>query len=242
MALHEIVLPSGAVALLFLLGIVALLFARTRGRAWLPLAGAGIVYLVFSNGLVATLLMSPLEYAYPALHEPGKYPDTRVIVVLTAYAAEDPDMPFSSLLNDASAFRVLEAANLHAQRPDTRIIVTGKQPAASLMAEQLLRLGIAASRLTVDGHSESTSDSAERIESMVNGERIFLVTSAGHMSRAMETFRHRGVDSVPAPTDYQLPRSLRRASWTQSSNHLHMSDLAVHEYLGRVWYRLSGKS
>lgn len=239
--LREIVLPSGIVTTLILLGFVALLFRRWRGRAWLPLAGAGLVYLVFSNGLVATLLLAPLEYEHPALHDPAQYPDTDLIVVLTAYGAEDPDMPFSSLLNGSSAFRVIEAANLRARRPEAQIVVSGRDPAATIMAGQLQRFGVPPASITIDGQSLDTSQSAARVSALAAGESVFLVTSAGHMSRAMATFRRHGVKAIPAPTDYQLPRDLRRASWTQSSNHLHMSDLAVHEYLGRLWYRLSGR-
>ena len=242
MALHEIVLPSGAVALLFLLGALALVFARTRTRAWLPLAGAGLLYLVFSNGLTATLLMSPLEYAYPALREPEKHPDARIIVVLTGYAAEDADMPFSSLLNSSSAFRVMEAANLYARRPDSRIIVSGAQPAAAIMAEQLRRFGVPSAKLTVDGESPDTSDSAERIGTQISDQPVFLVTSAGHMKRAVGVFRAQGVEPIPAPTDYQLPRRVRAASWTPSALHLRVSDYAIHEYLAMAWYELSGKT
>lgn len=242
MALHEIVLPSGAVALLFLLGIVALAFARTRTRAWLPLAGAGLLYLVFSNGLTATLLMSPLEYAYPALDEPGEYPDASVIVVLTGYAAEDANMPFSSLLNSSSAFRVIEAANLFAERPDSRIIVSGSQPAAGIMAEQLRRLGVPPEKLTLDGKSPDTSDSAAAIAGMTGGQSLILVTSAGHMKRAVGLFRAQGLDPIPAPTDYQLPRRVRAASWTPSALHLRVSDYAIHEYLALAWHELSGKT
>lgn len=242
MALREIVLPSGAVALLFLLGALALAFARTRAKAWLPLAGAGLLYLVFSNGLTATLLMSPLEYAYPALHEPEKYPEARIIVVLTGYAAEDADMPFSSLLNSSSAFRVMEAANLYARRPDCRIIVSGSQPAATIMAEQLRQSGVPPGKLTVDGRSPDTSDSAAAIVKLAGSEPVFLVTSAGHMRRAVGVFRGQGSRPIAAPTDYQLPRRVRAASWTPSALHLRVSDYAIHEYLALAWYELSGKT
>jgi uncharacterized SAM-binding protein YcdF (DUF218 family) len=239
--LREIVLPSGIVTALIVLGFVALLFRRWRARAWIPLAGAGVVYLLFSNGLVATLLLAPLEYEHPALHDPAQYPDVDLIVVLTAYGAEDPDMPFSSLLNGSSAFRVIEAANLHVRRPKARILVSGGNPVASIMAGQLQRFGVPPASISIDSDSQDTSQSAAHVGSVATGESVFLVTSAGHMSRAMATFRRHGVDAIPAPTDYQLPRDPRRASWTQSSNHLHMSDLAMHEYLGRLWYRLTGR-
>ena len=70
---------------------------------------------------------------------------------------------------------------------------------------------------------------------------MFLVTFAGHMRRAVGVFRKKGVVTIPAPTDYMLPRSAWHASWTTSAVHLQASDLAVHEYLGIAWYRLTGR-
>lgn len=239
--LQEIVLPTGIVALLFLVGIVALVFRRTRSRAWLPLGGAGLLFLLFSNGLIATLLISPLEYAYPAMQDPRGHPEARIILVLTAYAAEDADMPLSSRMNSSTAFRVLEAANLFSRRPDCQVIVSGGATAARIMSQQLRLLGVPEDRLLVDDKSAHTVSSAENLESILNGKALFLVTSAGHMRRAMGVFRKHGAIPIAAPTDYQLPRSALDASWTSSPIHLLASDLAVHEYLALAWYRWTGK-
>lgn len=239
--LQEIVLPTGFTALLCLAGLAMILLPRLRERAWVPLTAGAVLLLLFGNGAFATLLMSPLEYAYPAMHEPARHPDARAIVVLTAYAAEDPAMPQSSLLNSSSAFRVIEAWNLYVSRPDCRVIVSGLKPAAALMGEQLRLLGVPAERLTIDEDSPDTADSAAHVTELLGGEPFFLVTSAGHMPRAAGVFRRQGALPIPAPTDYWLPRDPRTASWTQSSLHLQASDLAVHEYLALAWYHLSGR-
>ena len=90
--LLEAVVPSGFATALFLAGLVALLFRRTRPLAFPLVAGAATVLIIFSNGLVASLLSSPLEYSYPALRDPQQHPDAKFIAVLTAYAADDADM------------------------------------------------------------------------------------------------------------------------------------------------------
>jgi uncharacterized SAM-binding protein YcdF (DUF218 family) len=61
------------------------------------------------------------------------------------------------------------------------------------------------------------------------------------MRRAAGALTKRGVIPIPAPTDYRLPREPRNVSWTTSAAHLQASDLAVHEYIGIVWYRLTGR-
>lgn len=95
--------------------------------------------------------------------------------------------------------------------------------------------------LVVDGDSDSTAKSAEYLSNVAKGESLFLVTSAGHMRRAMGALRKRGLNPIPAPTDYKLPRLLRHSSWTTSPAHLQASDLAVHEYVAIIWYLLTGR-
>ncbi len=239
--LQEIFLPSGFATLLFLAGLATAVIGRTRRLGCRLLAAAAAVLVIFSNGLVATLLMIPLEYAYPALLDPRQHPDTKDIVVLTAYAAGDASMPESAHMNASSAFRILEAANLSSLRPDCRVVVTGSAEAARIMGHQLRSLGLPVERLSIDDTSNSTAASAATLKSMLGGRPVFLVTSAGHMRRAIGVFRKNGLSPIPAPTDYQLPGNALYASWTTSPVHLEASDLAVHEYLALAWYSLTNK-
>jgi uncharacterized SAM-binding protein YcdF (DUF218 family) len=239
--LLDAVVPSGFATALFLAGLVAALAHRTRSLACPLVTGAAIVLIVFSNGLVASLLSSPLEYSYPALRDQQHHPDAKFIAVLTAYAADDPDMSLSGRLNASAAFRVLEAANLWAARPDCVVVVSGAATAADIMARQLRSLGIPDRSLLVDGDSDSTAESAVYLSRLAGDRSLFLVTSAGHMRRAVGVFRKRGMDPIPAPTDYQLPRLARHASWTTSATHLQASDFAVHEYVAIAWYRLTNR-
>lgn len=239
--LQDALVPSGIATVLFVASLLAFLMRRTRTMA-LPLLGASaLVMLVFSNGLTAALLSSPLEYSYPAMQNPRQYPRARTIAVLTGYADDAAYMPLSARMNASSAYRVLEAANIWTIRRDCRVVVSGAPEAAGVMARQLRLLGIPERSLIVDGDSMTTAESAEFLAGIAGGESAFLVTSAGHMRRAAGALTKRGVNPIPAPTDYLLPRDPRSASWTTSAMHLHASDLAVHEYFGLAWYRLTDR-
>ncbi len=240
-SLQEALLPSGFATLLFLIGSGAAVFRRTRSSAYPLFAVAAAVILLFSNGLIATLVLSPLEYAHPALQDSRQYPDAQIIVVLTAYAADDDNMPLSAKPNASSVFRILEAANIRSRRPECRVIVSGSATAARIMGHQLLLLGVPDELLTIDVTSNNTAASAEHLKPMIANQQLFLVTSAGHMRRAIGVFRKNGMVPIPAPTDYLLPRSAWHASWTTSPIHLLASDLAVHEYIGLAWYRLTSR-
>lgn len=234
-------LPSGFATVLFLAGLGAAAFTRLRGSTYPLLAASAAILLLFSNGLIATLLLSPLEYAYPALQNPRQHPDVRTIVVLTAYAADDDNMPLSSKPNASSAYRIIEAANIRSHCPDCRMVVSGAATTARIMGQQLRLLGVPDELLTMDTMSDSTAASAENLQPMLGNQPLLLVTSAAHMTRAVGVFRKRGMTVIPAPTDYQMPRNVRDASWTTSPIHLLASDLAAHEYLGLAWYRLTGR-
>jgi len=106
----------------------------------------------------------------------------------------------------------------------------------------LQQLGVPDQALLIDSESGSTAASAARVRELLGDAPVFLVSSAGHMRRAMWTFQQQGLRPIAAPTDHMLPRSPRNASWTTSALHLQASDLAAHEYVGLVWYRLRSSS
>ena len=92
--LAAVLSPSGAACALAVLGLLARFWRRRPGLSWGLLSSAAVIALVFSSGMVATALMSPLEYAYPTLGNASAYPQVDRIVVLTAWATEDGRIHF----------------------------------------------------------------------------------------------------------------------------------------------------
>lgn len=232
--------PSGLAYTLFVLGLLAAVKAQWRRFSWAMLALSGAITMVFSTGSVATALLSPLEYEYPAVHDTRTHQDIQHIVVLTGYAADDPDMPLTGRMHWASAFRVMMALQLQRGGCDScDVIVSGDPITAKVMGESLIALGLPKERLKLETESPTTAASAENLQSMVK-EPFFLVTSAGHLRRALAVLRKQGLQPVPVPTDYQGPKDWRNAEERPSPQSLVTSDLAMHEYIGLLWYRLKG--
>lgn len=239
--LRALILPSGFAVLLTAVALVLLLLRRGRRAAvWLLVLSGGIV-AVFSSSIVAALLLSPLEYRYPALDDPSRHPEATRIVVLTGYAAADALMPLSSYVNGSSAFRLLEAKHIYLRCARCEVIVSGYADASDIMRNLLVELGIPAARIRIDGASPHTDESALNLRALLGERPFFLVTSAGHMPRAMQVFAKQGLRPIPAPTDYSLPKDPLAAGITLSPLHLYFSDLAINEYAGLAWYRLTGK-
>jgi uncharacterized SAM-binding protein YcdF (DUF218 family) len=239
-AFGALLLPSGLAIAFFAAGVLASAATATRGYSWPLLAASGLTTLVFSSGSVASMLMSPLEYRYPVVRA-ADHPDARFIVALTGWATDDTNMPLSGRVNDSTAYRLLLTLELINECPDCSVVVSGNDKTARIMTDVLVKLGVPPDRLIVDGQSHNTADSARNIAPIVRDEDFFLVTSAGHLSRSLSAMAVHGLRPIPAPTDHKMPRDWASADWTPSPAALAVADLAVHEYLGVVWYRLTGR-
>jgi uncharacterized SAM-binding protein YcdF (DUF218 family) len=237
--LKALVIPSNLCFLMAAIGLALCVAARTRKVALVVLASAGLLLVVFSSGKTATLLLSPLEYAYP--QAPAQDTHARAIVILAAYAADDSDMPLSSRTNGAGLYRVVEGVHLWRRCQDCTVIVTGFSPTTDVMAELVVSLGVPQAQVQIDSDAANTSDSAANMRRTLGDRPFFLVTSAGHMPRSMGVFTKAGLRPLPAPTDHQLPKTVADANWHLSTFHLQCSDLAVHEHIGMWWYRLRGR-
>lgn len=240
--LASALLPSNFAAVLFLLGAASCLWPLARRYAAGIFAASGAIWLIFSLGPVAALLMAPLEQEFPAMNDPAEFPDVTRVVVLSAYATADGNLPLSSRMNASAAYRVLAAANVLSRCQGCDVIVSGGGDNAMVMAEQLRQLGVEQGRVAVDIESATTAESAERLSRDLSGQPIFLVTSAGHMRRAARAFEKQGIAIIPVPTDHRYAPQSAQADWLASPFNLQSSDLAIHEYLGLAWYGMTDQT
>jgi uncharacterized SAM-binding protein YcdF (DUF218 family) len=239
--LKSLLLPSQMTVILLFVGIFLKLIGRFQKLSTASLLSGAVLYIIFSTGVVASLLISPLEYRYPFVQSAEVYDDVDTVVLLAGYAADDPLMPLSSQANCASVYRVLESYRLFNEGKLERIIVTGNRSTVTVIRALLVNLGVPQSLIIEDDGAAHTSNSALSIKKYIGTKPFFLVTSAGHMPRSVGVFRRHGMAPIPAPTDYQLPKNFLDASLMPSPFHLSVSDLAVREYGGILWYRFTGE-
>lgn len=235
------IVPSNFGLLLGFIGIVLYAMPRSRRRAPLFLVAAPLWLLIFSSGKTATALLSPLEYAYAKAPTVQADSPAKAIVVLSAYAADDPNMPLSARPNSSAMFRIVEAVHLWRACQQCTVIVTGVNPTIKVMVESLVALGVPNQHIRIDSNAADTAASAVNLRAMVGAEAFYLVTSAGHMPRSMGVFLKQGMRPIPAPTEYSVPKDIAQANWSPSSLNLYFSDLAMHEHIGLWWYRLTGR-
>jgi uncharacterized SAM-binding protein YcdF (DUF218 family) len=239
--------PATLLWLILLAGLARLRWSRRRhGIGLLVIAALGFGILIVLP--VGDWAIAPLEQRFPP---PAPLPAQVEGIVLLG-GAVDVDVTAAHdqvALNDA-AERITATLALARRYPAARIVVSGgngslasKAPGeAAPTARLLTEDGLDPARLVLEDHSRTTFENAVQSQALVEpkaGETWLLVTSAAHMPRAVGCFRHVGWEVVPYPVDYRAGASW----WTMPGleRHLATLDLALHEWIGLVAYRMLGR-
>lgn len=134
------------------------------------------------------------------------------------------------------------------RRSGLPILVTGglfrhaTQPLATLMREALVEdFGVPVR--WVEGRALTTHENAEQSAAMLRAEgikTIYLVTHAAHMLRSQEAFEQAGLAVVPAATVFtSINPDVSLRDMVPRTTSLARSFYALHELVGRLWYRVA---
>lgn len=237
--LTELLLVPSSLVALFAVAAGAVALAREHQQLSRSLFFASaILYLVFATAATPQWMMGSLEREFPPGQEAVPPASVRVAVVLAGYGRANIARPVSGQLNDASAFRCMEAVRLATHYRTFTLLISGAGQVPELMREMMIQLGVPPNRIETDMDSANTYESAVHLRDRLGGRPFFLVTSAGHMPRAIRVFRRQGLEPIPAPTHYLAPSAPIGANLVPSARSLAISDLAVHEFLAMLWYRM----
>jgi uncharacterized SAM-binding protein YcdF (DUF218 family) len=235
------IIPSNLIFILLFAGLISILYRRIR-RYSIFLFGAGtIIFIVFANGPVSYWLIGNLESRYPAMISFEGIQKYDKIVILPGYSTSDSYFPLSSKVNSSTAFRLVEALRIWRSFPDAKILISGSKAEPDIIKKLLSALGLPEDRVIIEAESESTYENAVVLKEKLGDKPFILITSAGHMPRAVGVFKKLGMNPIPAPTDYMAGNNPLAANFLPTPSHLMYSDLAIHEYLGILFYKLTGR-
>jgi len=241
--------PSQVLAYLVILGALLLVVGRARlGRALCALGGAGL--LLFGLLPLADYLLAPLEDRFPQPRLP-----TQVAGILLLAGAEQPaasEARGEPQLNSHGS-RYTTTMRLAARYPQARVVFVGGAlrdprglPGQTAVARELLpSMGLDAARLTFDDRSEDTCESAANARVQVGparGENWVVVTSAAHLPRTMACFQAAGWNVIPQPADYRGAVTVWGPESYRVADNLASLDIALHEWIGLAYYRLTGRT
>lgn len=245
--LGTLLLPPGII----ILGLIFLTLAVYRN--WLKtarfLAVSVLLYTcILSIEPVAEGLVVPLENWFQPFDQ-SKAQGANYIVVLGGGTIEhSPEYAGETILMLAALRRVDYAIELH-KRTGLPLIFSGGKPArsdsniseADAAKQHCIKQGVAESAIFMESKSMNTDENAAATKRLYNPKRIILVTSAYHMPRAMLIFSQYAMDAIPAPTDYKASRTgYSLLSFFPDNYYLFISSLALKEYLGLLFFVLTG--
>lgn len=248
--LKSLILPPTCFFVLF---FVALALRRWRpGLGRIALWSLLVVVYLATTPFVAGELMAPLQCCQPV--DPEKPdPGAGAIVVLGAgiyfsapeYWSREAPSYGVDVADSLSLERVAYAAYL-TRVTGKPILLSGgsSEPAthrtvAESMGLTLLRnFGLTARWM--EQQSTTTLSNAAYSAQILRKEgitRIYLVTHAWHMRRALIAFEGTGLEVIPASTAFVSRSGLDLVDFAPSARALLLTYYAVHEWLGIIWYR-----
>lgn len=225
-------------------------------RKWTPIIAATALLWISSTPFISDTLIKMIEgdFVRPSM---STVTTADAIVVLSFGAQRVPGDSGAIEFDDFDRF--LGGYDLFQAGKAPLLLFTGgwsqmhlDQPVVgdALMA-RALSLGVPESALAVAGRATNTREEAAAVKAFLSqraptgatGEstqRLILVTSAWHMSRAMRAFEDAGLDVHPYPVDSRAPTSTTILSFLPSGEALADTERVLHELLGRLYYWLSG--
>lgn len=244
--ISALALPVPIILVLLIIGVI-LLFVFPHGMSGKILTLiATVILVIFTTPFLPNFLVYHLEKKYKPLTTIPKNVDT--IVVLGAGNGGSKHYPANNQLSSASLARLIEGIRLHKLSPHTKLILSGGRifgsPAdGAVMNNVATMLGVNPADIIIEAGSQDTYQEAANLKSTLQTKRFILVTSAYHMPRAMALFEHQGMHPIAAPTQLLL-RNKRYSikHYLPNSSYLLYSDIAIHEYFGLIWSKLTNRA
>lgn len=239
---------------------VVLVLLAACAALWLKRAKAGLRLVGLALGLMAlTAWQPPSDFLLHALEAPyaEMAPGTH-LVAYTGVIVLGGAMEYGSVQRDhlqpllnGAAERMTATVALLRTYTHLRVLFTGGEGqlrgAGQTEAERARlffeSMGVPTAQVQYEDQSRNTYDNAiltARLPGVDPKDRWLLVTSASHMPRSMATFVKAGWNVTAYPVDF---RTGQRSDWLDFSlaEGATRWEIALHEWVGLVAYRLTGR-
>lgn len=218
--------------------LLALFWSRLpRGLCYLGLA-VEVALLLLMAPLGANVLVRVLESQVPP-PQSCKAPTPDVIVVLSAGFDRAPGSADDfSALGEWSLRRLFAGVALSRRTSGARLVVAGGGPykvaESAVLARLAQQLGLPVTAIRTEPRSQTTWENAQYLAAMSPPlpKRIWLVSSALHLPRALVAFRAAGFEPCAYASDYRYVAGAGVGYFIPQSSSLVKANAAIHELIG----------
>lgn len=227
--------------------LLALLLWLSHGRLPRWLLGAGVVLelgcLLLATPFGANVLLRAQERRVEVAAECEREPPSSIVLLAGGMRRDAGEGGDAGALGESSLQRTLGAAELFARQPQAQLLISGGRHRDAIVSREMAafaaRVGVPAQAIRIEGRSLTTWENATQARAFEPPlpDRIWLVTSALHLPRALLAFRAAGFQPCGYPVDR---RAAMFAGWTDllpGGAAVARSEAVLHEWIGEAAYR-----
>ena len=226
---------------LFALGVYFLFRnSYTKAKVFLFLTLTWFALLSYSP--VANAILAPLENSHKALLQT---PKVDYILVLGNGHTSNENLSITSQVNPIAINRLVEGIkHYNALNKNVKFIVSGyggydKNSHAFMQEILASNLGVNKKDIIRFDKARDTHEEALNIKELLGNKKFIIVTSASHMKRSMLIFKKLNLNAIAAPTNYLSHEEKNFKNYFSGKN-IRKIEIAIHEYLGLLWYKIKG--
>ena len=233
-----------------LLTIIALLAGlcviTVSKRVGVLISVFGVVFLyLLAIPLVSQQLLGGLSFELQDITDPEAAQPDAIVILGGDIRHRSPEFD-GDTVGRLSLERIRYAAHVYRQT-GLPILTTGgeiggSEKSVALVMADALRDDFQVRVRWIEENSHNTFENAKLSAEILRAEGIdavYLVTHSWHMPRALEAFQQVGVKAIPRPTGSVERKSpVGRYDFVPNSGALRNSAFALHEWIGRYWYRV----
>lgn len=219
--------------------------SRRRLPRWLLATGMvlELACLLLATSFGANLLLRAQESRVDVATECEREPPSSIVLLAGGMRRDAGEGGDAGALGESSLQRTLGAAELFARSPQAQLLISGGRHRDAIVSREMaafaVRLGVPAQAIRVEGRSLTTWENATQARALEPPlpQRIWLVTSALHLPRALLAFRAAGFQPCGYPVDR---RAAMFAGWTDllpGGAAVARSEAVLHEWVGEAAYR-----
>jgi uncharacterized SAM-binding protein YcdF (DUF218 family) len=228
-----------------------LLLGFVLATAWrrLPRSGRAIllilecVLVVVMSPLGANALVWLVESRVPPTSSCADPAPNTIVVLAAGFEREPANTHDLTALDPDNIHRALAGITLWRTIPGATLVLAGGGEygisESAVLQQFVQQLGVPAQSIRVEDHSHTTWENAAQLRALQPSmpSRIWLVSSALHLPRALVAFRAAGFDACVVVSDRRYIPPGGIGYYLPQSSALRKTEGAIHELVGEAVYR-----